>query len=120
MTATETKISLKNKLLGNGEYFVINASSSHPLLLTEHAAKWTGRSAVEVNIENERFTVVCSHQCENLQFGNFTLYFGRLHKRIVLKWMAHMHHNNDFKFPHPINQMIVFWCSCCCCRCPCL
>ena len=31
------------------------------LLLTEHAAcKWTGGGAVEVNIENERITVVCS------------------------------------------------------------
>ena len=27
-----------NKHLGNGEYFAIIASSSHPLLLTEHAA----------------------------------------------------------------------------------
>ena len=27
---------------------------------TEHAAKSTGRSAVEVNIENERFPVMCS------------------------------------------------------------
>ena len=28
----------KNKHLGNGDYFVIIASSSHPLFLTEHAA----------------------------------------------------------------------------------
>ena len=34
MTATATKMSLENKHLGN----VIIASSSHPLLLTEHAA----------------------------------------------------------------------------------
>ena len=34
--------------------------------------KWTGRGAVEVNIENERFTVVCSHSRLNLKFGNFT------------------------------------------------
>ena len=38
--------------------FFIIASSSHPVLLTEHSAKSTGRSAVEVNIENERFTVM--------------------------------------------------------------
>ena len=38
---------------------MIIASSSHPLLLTDHA----GGSAVEVNIENERFTVVCSRCC---------------------------------------------------------
>ena len=36
--ATETKTSLENKHLGNGDYFVIIASSSHPLLLTDHAA----------------------------------------------------------------------------------
>ena len=37
------------------------ASSSYPLFLTEHAGNaWTGRSAVEVNTENERFAVVCS------------------------------------------------------------
>ena len=32
------KMSLENKHLGNGNYFVIFASSSHLLLLTEHAA----------------------------------------------------------------------------------
>ena len=39
------------KHLGNADYFVIVASSSHLLLLTGHAAniKWTGRRAVEVN-----------------------------------------------------------------------
>jgi len=34
---TATKTSLENKHLGNGDYFVIIASSSHPLL-TECAA----------------------------------------------------------------------------------
>ena len=37
-TATATKRSLEKKHLGNGDYFVIIASSSHPLLLTEHTA----------------------------------------------------------------------------------
>ena len=31
-----TKTSLENEHLGNGDYFVIIASSSHPLLLTQH------------------------------------------------------------------------------------
>ena len=31
------KTSLENKHLKNGDYFVIIASSSHPLYLTEHA-----------------------------------------------------------------------------------
>ena len=35
--ATARKTSLENKHLGNGDYFVIIASSLHPLLLTEHA-----------------------------------------------------------------------------------
>ena len=33
-----TKTPLENKHFGNGDYFVIIASSSRPLLLTEHAA----------------------------------------------------------------------------------
>ena len=37
--ATEMKATLEKKYLGNGDYFVIIASSSHPLLLTEHASK---------------------------------------------------------------------------------
>ena len=36
--ATATKTSLENIHLGNGDYFVIMASSSHALLMTEHAA----------------------------------------------------------------------------------
>ena len=68
MTAAK-KTSLENKYLGNGDYFVITASSSHALLATfrleyvvdRARCKWTGRSTVEVNIEDERFTVVvCS------------------------------------------------------------
>ena len=38
MTTTATKTLHQNKNLGNGDYFVIISSSSHPLLLTEHAA----------------------------------------------------------------------------------
>ena len=56
----QTKTTLENKHLGDGDYFVIIASSSHPLLLTEHAANGLVEGAVEVNIDNERFTVVCS------------------------------------------------------------
>ena len=36
--AKATKNSLENKHLGNGDYFLIIASSSRTLLLTEHAA----------------------------------------------------------------------------------
>ena len=60
-TVMAAKTSLENKHLGKCDYFVISASSSQSLLLSHRArCKWTGRSAVEVNIENERFTVVWS------------------------------------------------------------
>ena len=36
-TATAPKTSSGNKHFGNGDYFVIITSSSHPLLLTENA-----------------------------------------------------------------------------------
>ena len=52
--------SFENKRLGNGDNFVVIASSLHPLLLAEHAVNGLGRGAVEVNIENQRFTVECS------------------------------------------------------------
>ena len=37
-TATAAKTSLENKHLGNAKYFQIISSSSHPILLIEHAA----------------------------------------------------------------------------------
>ena len=41
-TATATKTSLENKHAGNGAYFVVIVSSSHPLLIVERARfKWT-------------------------------------------------------------------------------
>ena len=53
----------------------------------------TGRGAVAVNIENERFTVLCSRCRDKLKFGNFTLSFGRLRQRIVLKCVPHVQHD---------------------------
>ena len=44
--------------------------------------KWTGRSTVKVNIENERFTVVCSCYRWNVEFGNFRSSFDRLSNQI--------------------------------------
>ena len=60
MTTTATKTSLENKHFGNGDYFVIIVSSSHPLLLTGLAANGLVEAPFEINIENKRFTVVCS------------------------------------------------------------
>ena len=49
----QTERSLENKHLGNGHHFVIIASSSYP-------ANALIEAPVEVKIENETFTVVCS------------------------------------------------------------
>jgi len=57
-TGTETKTSLENKHLGNGDYFVIIASFPHPLLLTEHTAN--GLVEAPLSKYSERFTVVSS------------------------------------------------------------
>ena len=86
---------------------IIASSSLHPLLLTEQAAcKWTDSSAVVVDIENERFTVMCLRCRQNFKFENFTMSFGRLRLRIVLKCVPHVQHDH---FCSSTNQIIVFW-----------
>ena len=62
MKATADKTSLKNKrYLRNVDYFAIVVFCSHSVLFSDKLRyRWTGRSIVELNIENERFTVVCS------------------------------------------------------------
>ena len=50
--ATTTKTLLENKHFGNSDFFVVIASSSNLLLLTEYAANGLVEG-VEVNIENE-------------------------------------------------------------------
>ena len=45
--ATATKMSIRNEHSGNCNYFVVIASSSHPLLLTEHA----GNGLVEAPVK---------------------------------------------------------------------
>ena len=63
-TAKAEKTSLKNKQLSKGAMILqLLRLASHPILFTKYASKKqlpvTGRSAAEVIIENERFTVVC-------------------------------------------------------------
>ena len=55
---------------------------------------WTGRSAVEANVENERFTVVRS-RC---RYGNFTLSLDSLRQRIVLICLSHEQHDDLSSF----------------------
>ena len=47
MATMATKMSLENKYLGNGDCFVIIASSSYPLLLTEYAANGLQEAALK-------------------------------------------------------------------------
>ena len=77
-------------------YIVIITSSSHPYcwhVVDRARGKWTSRSAVDVKIENGKFTVVCSRCLLNLKFWNFTLQFGRLPQRILLKCVPHVQHD---------------------------
>ena len=101
-----TKTSLENKHLGNGDYFVIIASSSHLLFLTEHAANGLVEAPLK-QIERIKDLLLCVHVAvKTLTFGNFTSSFGRLRQRMVLKCVPHMQH--DYFFPHLTNQIIVF------------
>ena len=55
MKATAGKTSLKNKrYLRNVDYFAIVVFCSHSVLFSDKLRyRWTGRSIVELNIENE-------------------------------------------------------------------
>ena len=62
-------------------------------------------SAVVLNIENEKFTVVCSPCRQNLKFGNFNFSFDRLYQIILLNCVPQV--QQDYFFP--ISPIIVFW-----------
>ena len=83
-------MSLEKKHFGNGGNFRNYCFFLAPFIVDRARCKWTGRRAVEVNTENKRFTVVCS-RCR--KFRNFTLSFGRLRQRIVLKCVPHVQHD---------------------------
>ena len=70
--------------------------------------KWTGRSAVGVNYENERFTVVCSRCRRNLKIRNFTLSFGRWRQGIVLKCVLHVQHDYFSSFNQSSHWFVAF------------
>ena len=50
----------------------------------------TGGNGVQVQTENEKFTVVCSRSPQDLEFGHFTLLFGRVRRRNVPKFKTHI------------------------------
>ena len=87
-----------------------------PFIVDRARCKWTARSAVELNIENERCAVMCSRCRKNLKFVNFTS-FRRQRQRIVLQCVPHVQHDYFSSF----NQSdYCFWRRRCLCRRPCL
>ena len=80
--------------------FAIIAFSSHSLSLTNYAIKeWTGRSAIELNIENERFS-----RCH---LANYVKEF----------YLSACRTCSTILFPHLTNQIIFLWRCLCCYRC---
>ena len=87
MTATARKTSLENKHLRNCDCFVIIPSCSHFTMLAKNptTGNWNSLSAVKLNTQNLRFTVVCSKRHQNSKCGNFTLLFYRGRHGLVHK-----------------------------------
>ena len=51
--------------------------------LAELSSNRTGGNGIQVETENEKFTIVCSCTPQNFEFGHFTLLFGRVRRRNV-------------------------------------
>ena len=58
--------------------------------MAELSSNRTGENGVQVETENEKFTVMCSRPPKNLEFGNFMLLFGRVRRRNVPKFITHV------------------------------
>ena len=99
-------MSLENKYLGNGDYFVIIASSSYLLLLTEHVAnglveaplKWILRMTdlllcVHVVVKTLNFEISRCHLAD---------YVKELHQSVCRTC-------STITFPYSANHIIAFW-----------
>lgn len=64
----------------------------------------TGGKGVQVETENGKFTVMCSRSPQNLEFGHFTLLFGRARWRNLPKFLTHVQGLCFFSLNH-----IVLW-----------
>ena len=68
-------------------------SSSHPLLLTAHAANGTVEAPLK-QISTMKDLLLSAHVVVNtLNLEIFTLSFGRLRQRILLKCVQHVKHD---------------------------
>ena len=58
--------------------------------MAELSSNRTGGHSVQFETESETFTVMCSRSPQNLEFGHFTLLFGRARLGNVPKFITHM------------------------------
>lgn len=63
----QRKLKIENKHLRKRDYFAMIIPSCSHSSVVKVRCKWTGGSTVEVNIETEKFTVVCSLCRQNLE-----------------------------------------------------
>ena len=96
-TATAAKTSLENKQFGNGDYFQIIASSSHPVLLIEHAANGQVEAPVKLILRKKDLLLRVHVVVKTLN-----LEISRCHLADYVKQWS--------------NRIIVFWCRRCRCR----
>ena len=58
--------------------------------VAELSSNRIGRNGVQVETENEKFTVMCSRSPQSFELGHFTLLFGRARWRNVPKFVTRM------------------------------
>ena len=58
--------------------------------VAEVSSNRTGGNGVQVERENENFTVMYSRSPQNLEFGYFTLLFGGVRRRNLPKFITHV------------------------------
>ena len=76
-TATATKTSLENISSRYFYYFAIIPIRSTCTMWPNYPVTEQVGTGLKFETENEKLTVVCSRSLQNLEFGNFTLLFGR-------------------------------------------
>ena len=89
MTAPSRQTSLENKHLRNCDYLISFAFYN----VNDEPCNWISLSAVRVNAQNYRWTVVCSSIHQYGKFGNFTLLFSRGGHGLVHKSVPHVQHD---------------------------
>ena len=89
MTGPAKKTPLENKHLRFCDYPILFAFNN----VNEEACNFISLSAVKVNTQNLRLTVVCSSIHENGKCGNLTLLFCRVRHGLIHKSVPHVQHD---------------------------